>query len=43
VATSKKTNVVYTTDLVRGVDVYEVDLPGADLSEDDGPLPLPLP
>jgi hypothetical protein len=43
VATSKKTNVVYTTDLVRGVDVYEVDLPGADLSEDDAPLPLPLP
>ncbi|MGH2969270.1 MAG: LVIVD repeat-containing protein [Solirubrobacteraceae bacterium] len=42
VATGKKTNVVYTADLVRGVDVYEVDLPGADLSE-DGPLPPILP
>jgi hypothetical protein len=43
VATAKKTNVVYTTDLVRGLDVYEVDMPGADLSEDEPALPLPLP
>jgi hypothetical protein len=34
----KKTNVVYTTDLVRGVDVYEVDVPGTDLGGDDGGL-----
>ena len=27
VASTNKTNIVYTTDLVRGVDVYEVDLP----------------
>ena len=39
-ATSKKTNIVYTTDLVRGLDVYEVDLPGTEPQE--SPLP-PLP
>jgi len=39
VASAKKTNVVYTTDLVRGLDVYEVDLPGTEPQED--PLPLP--
>ncbi len=38
VATSKKTNIVYTVDLVRGLDVYTVDLPGGTESE---PL-LPL-
>lgn len=27
-ATGKKTNIVYTVDLVRGLDVYAVDLPG---------------
>jgi hypothetical protein len=27
VATREKTNVVYSVDLVRGLDVYEVDLP----------------
>ncbi len=35
--TGKKTNVVYTTDLVRGLDVYEVDLPGTEPQE--SPLP----
>jgi hypothetical protein len=35
--TGKKTNVVYTTDLVRGLDVYEVDLPGTEPAE--SPLP----
>ena len=29
VATSSKTNVVYTVDAVRGLDVYTVDLPGS--------------
>ncbi len=37
-ATGKKTNVVYTADLARGIDVYEVDLPGEDLG-DTGALP----
>jgi hypothetical protein len=32
-ATGKKTNVVYTTDLVRGLDVYEVDMPGTEPQE----------
>ena len=36
VAPAKKTNIVYTTDLVRGLDVYEVDVPGKDLSESGG-------
>ena len=27
--TAKRTNLVYTVDLVRGLDVYDVDLPGA--------------
>ena len=30
VASTNKTNVIYTTDLVRGLDVYEVDLPGTE-------------
>jgi hypothetical protein len=38
VALAKKTNVVYTTDLVRGLEVYEVDVPSRDLSEDGGLL-----
>ena len=38
VAQAKKTNIVYTTDLVRGLDVYEVDVPGKDLSEGGGLL-----
>jgi hypothetical protein len=42
VAQAKKTNIVYTTDLVRGLDVYEVDVPGKDLSEGGG-LPDVLP
>jgi len=43
-ATGKKTEIVYTADFVRGVDVFEVDLPGRDLSEEDeGGLPLPVP
>jgi hypothetical protein len=28
VATSQRTNVVYSVDLVRGLDVYVVDVPG---------------
>ena len=28
VATGSKTNIVYTVDIVRGLDVYTVDLPG---------------
>ena len=28
-ATSTKTNIVYTVDAVRGLDVYTVDLPGS--------------
>jgi hypothetical protein len=38
VASTKKTNVVYTADLVRGLDVYEVDVPSRDLEEEDGGL-----
>jgi hypothetical protein len=38
VALRTKTNVVYTTDLVRGLDVYEVDVPGRDLGETDDSL-----
>ena len=40
-ATGKKTNIVYTADLARGIDVYEVDLPGEDLG-DTGAITLPL-
>ncbi len=36
VATGKKTNIVYTADLVRGLNVYEVDVPSKDLSGDSG-------
>jgi hypothetical protein len=43
VATGKKTNVVYSVDLVRGLDVYVVDLPSKDLSGDTTQLPVPLP
>lgn len=35
VATGKKTNVVYTVDAVRGIDVVEVDLPAAASAADD--------
>ena len=40
-----KTNIVYSTDLVRGLDVYEVDVPSRDLHETDDSLldVLPLP
>ncbi|MFE9205624.1 LVIVD repeat-containing protein [Micromonospora sp. NPDC007230] len=37
VATGRKTNIVYTTDLIRGLDVFTVDLPNADPTS--GPLP----
>jgi hypothetical protein len=37
VATGRKTNIVYTADLIRGLDVYTVALPGSD------PVPSPLP
>jgi hypothetical protein len=45
VAKRTKTNVVYTTDLVRGLDVYQVDVPSRDLHETDDSLldSLPLP
>jgi hypothetical protein len=40
VAQAKKTNLVYSTDLVRGLEVYEVDVPSRDLSEEpSSPLP----
>lgn len=32
-ATGKKTNFVYTADLARGIDVFQVDLPGEDLGD----------
>ena len=38
VATAKKTNLVYTTDAVRGVDVYEVALPTAGTAGSTSPL-----
>ena len=38
VAQRTKTNIVYTTDLVRGLDVYQVDVPGTDLGETDDSL-----
>ncbi|MFP5335459.1 MAG: hypothetical protein ACLGIV_09105 [Actinomycetes bacterium] len=38
-ATGKKTNVVYTADLVRGIDVYTVDLPTKDLGDTGSTLP----
>ncbi|SDI17659.1 hypothetical protein SAMN05192558_101283 [Actinokineospora alba] len=38
VATGKKTNIVYTADLVRGLDVFTVALPGAAAA----PSPLPV-
>ena len=34
VATDDRTNIVYTVDLARGVDVYTVDLPGASEGSD---------
>ena len=36
------TNIVYSVDLVRGLDVYAVDLPGGGTSTGEDPLP-PLP
>ncbi len=40
VAQDKKSNLVYSTDLVRGLEVYEVDVPSKDLGEEpSGPLP----
>ena len=43
VATSSKTNIVYTVDAVRGLDVYTVDLPGSTSSTGllGGLAPLP--
>ncbi len=40
VATGKKTNIVYTVDAVRGLDVYTVDLPGSGSPDDGGVLDL---
>ena len=39
-ATGKKTNFVYTADLARGIDVFQVDLPGEDLGDTGSVLPL---
>ena len=39
-ATGKKTNIVYTADLARGIDVYQVDLPGQDLGDTGAIAPL---
>lgn len=39
-ATGKRTNVLYTVDLVRGLDVYSVDLPGTASSPSDLPISL---
>ena len=39
-ATGKKTNIVYTADLARGIDVYQVDLPGEDLGDTGAIAPL---
>ena len=36
VMTPKKTNLAYSVDLVRGIDVYRVDLPGHDLGHERG-------
>ena len=36
----KKTNIVYTADAVRGIDVYEVTLPGKASDDADSTLPL---
>jgi len=41
-ATGKRTNIVYAVDLVRGLDVYTVDLPGSPASTDLLPGPLGL-
>lgn len=40
-ATGRKTNIVYTADLVRGLDVLTVDLPSSEPSEDTSPV-LPV-
>ena len=38
VDTGKKTNLVYSVDLVRGLDVYAVDLPGSTATTNPVPL-----
>ena len=38
-ATGRRTNLAYSVDLVRGLDVYAVDLPGSD-STATGPVLL---
>jgi len=43
VATGRKTNIVYTADLVRGLDVFTVDLPPADGTSDPWAALLGLP
>jgi hypothetical protein len=40
VATGKKTNLAYSVDLVRGLDVYAVDLPGGEDTASTVPLAL---
>ncbi|MQA62563.1 MAG: hypothetical protein GEU86_13965 [Actinophytocola sp.] len=44
IATGRKTNIVYTADLVRGIDVFTVDLPkpGEKDEDDTSQPPLPL-
>ena len=39
-ATGKKSNFVYTADLARGIDVYQVDLPNEDLGDTGAIAPL---
>ena len=39
-ATGKKSNFVYTNDAVRGIDVYQVDLPGEDLGDTGAIAPI---
>ena len=42
VMTSKKTNLAYSVDLARGIDVYRVDLPGHDLGHQRGRRIAPI-
>jgi len=41
--TGKTTNVLYAIDLIRGLDVYSVDVPGDGRGQTPSPGPLPVP
>ena len=43
VRTDRKTNIAYSVDLVRGLDVYTVDLPGSTTGSSTGPVGSALP